>query len=1102
MMICLSHSPPPTHSLTPLPAPQPEFESEFNFNPFDYWNDEQKLARWRKAIDDIVEQILDVYTKGFNTATSSFSQILVRFTATQQKVKKLAANMKESQRILMTKPDSLKELHAKNLRLHKILDILSKVEYVVAVPRQIDGYTSRRQYVHAVELLLHTQNMLLARDLENFGALKEVRQDMLDRKNTIQEELISHLHSHIYLKNSSSGSDDPASPGGRGSSILRGTSFAKSAQGGSTGRTPGLDSKDVDRGGSIGRSTIGDKSLEPRGAALFSPFRSKKDPAQSSVDQDNDAVEAHKKHLLVEEKSDKYLGNPEGDSSLLMQIVIGAVSKLGRLASLEAALKNQVDQELRLIISRETEKIKARFSGDKPGRGASSERRRLDPWENVRAASIRESDKSLPASGKRLMRLLNALFSAFTRVLQSKIDVWDTIRAAHAAHARAAETARARAAGKTSPPSRTRSEDDFDDPSNFSSINTSDFALLSGKDPVATAPPAAKPESKKRSAWYVWKAMQKQLIVLLGKYWNATRSLDDPESAESKRQSSHASESQSTMKLAFSFELSDAPSVARMAAEKPDSKKSAKEKSRKVEGDGSTGDATDWLTSSPYHITLSYRRIVAFIDQCHAMLDGAQSTEVSSLRAFMNSFIRQEFIPRVQADTHRAVVAILADTLASQPCEAPAEARALRDPPAVVLRSSIRFAALVRTLISDMLSLPHSVGEYVRVVESACNRYIQNSEEKFSQLLSAKLYSAVVLSDPSFERILQSDARYQRLMGRGGRAAAKSLDAKRAFRMQSQHFYILYMQHMELTRDQLLWDNEDSLALMCETMTWLSGVVRRVASPEALGHSTRHSGATGISSVASDIRKPSNPRRSFVSRRHFRGVSSAGSAGKKQGGFRRRWRGGKAGGQDASSLGGRPGGVHSVLDSKISQIASRFEGLAEKCLFQIRVEVQMHCFFHLRAMAAAEYDLQSESSQPEQFVIDLNKDLTRIEEALSRYYDSAKIQYVFGNLDRLICSIMMRSLPLMAQRRVSKFGVLQITRNLYALQQNLTNIVTSQNGHFDRARKYFELINLSLEDLEQFRAENASLFSQEEFEVITAIYATNHNYNDAKQGHR
>eukprot|EP00466_Bigelowiella_natans_P000030 jgi/Bigna1/125322/aug1.1_g30 len=142
-------------------------------------------------------------------------------------------------------------------------------------------------------------------------------------------------------------------------------------------------------------------------------------------------------------------------------------------------------------------------------------------------------------------------------------------------------------------------------------------------------------------------------------------------------------------------------------------------------------------------------------------------------------------------------------------------------------------------------------------------------------------------------------------------------------------------------------------------------------------------------------------------------------------------------------------------------------------------------------MAKADYALKDESLQPEAFVVELNKDLTGIEDAICKYLDEEKVRYVFSGLDQLMCSIMIRTLPLIAHRRITRDGVLQITRNLYALQQNLTNIVKSSGSCFDRARSYFELINMSLEDQEQFRHENPKKFSQTEYEAITKAYRAN-----------
>lgn len=46
-------------------------------------------------------------------------------------------------------------------------------------------------------------------------------------------------------------------------------------------------------------------------------------------------------------------------------------------------------------------------------------------------------------------------------------------------------------------------------------------------------------------------------------------------------------------------------------------------------------------------------------------------------------------------------------------------------------------------------------------------------------------------------------------------------------------------------------------------------------------------------------------------------------------------------------------------------------------------------------------------------------------------------------------------------KSINRNGVLKMCRNVFALQQNLTNIVQFKELHFDRVRKFYQLLNLS-----------------------------------------
>ncbi|GAB5365189.1 hypothetical protein AAMO2058_001035900 [Amorphochlora amoebiformis] len=1032
-----------------------DFQSETNFNPFKYWkgkDNEAKLAAWRKSIDDIVDQILNVYTKGFNEATSSFSQILLRFSSTQQKVDKLLENLKESQRILKTKPDALRDLHLKKKRLEKILDILAKVEYVVGVPKQVDQFVSRKQYLHAVELVLHTLNLLLARDLNSFGALEEVRQNILNQKNALQEKLIDHLHSHIY-QNSGNSEDIPEDTAGFTNFLSRRShrgSSRRTRSGSWRGDEKIDDSGHQERSTSLRNSE--NRYYEPRGANIFSPFRDVRENSSSTPSSGaltKTQLEAKESEtiseLLREEKSDTFLTNPDGNSALLKSIILESMNKLGRLPSCQAALKNRVNQELKKIIDIETDDLKQKYSLSQTL--TTSRSRNVDPWELVLKHSGHGSQReSLKNSQQRLLELMNNVFGVFTRVLQNHIDVWNIIRAKKEAKEKAEQL---EIQAKKIEVKRSHS-DDLDEIL-FSGIRQSDLMLGTRPKPKPKQPTR---DVRGVNAWFVWEAIQTQLVKMLRLYWKVNQQVDLAN--QDKQNKLRPGED---LKLDFRFEFSDIPSVAALARENPTVRKVETKKTEKKEG-------PQWIEASPYHVPACYRRVVAFIDQAHSMVDDSPNPESSSLRNFMNNFIRQEFIPRVQADAHKIITRILCDTASFKPFDTVGRV-STDDVPSVLVHSSIRFSRLVNNLMRDMLSLPHSVSDYLRVVELACDRYLQHCEEKFKQQLPSKLYSAQVLGDVNFLKLCKTDKRSQRVFGTRGRTKT-DYNPQSVFKVESQHFYILYMQHLRLSRDQLLWETWDTIALLCESMHWVS----RMMQTATLGALKGNSGLTGEEDSYSleFVEKPQATVRSFLTRRQYRSASNS-----------------SVGMNVRNRTKSRTGG--GMVETKTSGISSQFRDLAQRCLFTLRIEVQMHCFYHLGGMVNSDYALKAEAMEPEDFIMRLNTDLTNIDDALTKYLEPAKVQYVFAGLDQLVCSVLVRTLPLIAHRRISRFGVLQITRNLYALQQNLTHFARISTNHFDHARRYFELLDMSLEDFQQFRAENPKEYTSEEYKAVTDTYA-------------
>jgi len=166
------------------------------------------------------------------------------------------------------------------------------------------------------------------------------------------------------------------------------------------------------------------------------------------------------------------------------------------------------------------------------------------------------------------------------------------------------------------------------------------------------------------------------------------------------------------------------------------------------------------------------------------------------------------------------------------------------------------------------------------------------------------------------------------------------------------------------------------------------------------------------------------------------------------------------------------------------QHAREFEALAEICLLVLHLEVRVHCFYYLLPVAKqSSFASGVDSQDPDPEVVKLNKDFSNIDEALSSGLQPRKFKYVFEGLGHLVASIIINSAQYI--KRINENGVKKMCRNIFAIQQNLTNITLSREVALDHARHYFELLYNTPEEILNQVVEHGPKFS--ELDYINAL---------------
>eukprot|EP00736_Rhodelphis_marinus_P001376 Rmarinus@m.19372 len=147
------------------------------------------------------------------------------------------------------------------------------------------------------------------------------------------------------------------------------------------------------------------------------------------------------------------------------------------------------------------------------------------------------------------------------------------------------------------------------------------------------------------------------------------------------------------------------------------------------------------------------------------------------------------------------------------------------------------------------------------------------------------------------------------------------------------------------------------------------------------------------------------------------------------------------------------------LLKNLCKIAEECRNLAAKCLFILRLEVRAHAYCLLHGVTESSYMLSEEPTEPDQCVINLNKDLDRINQSLASVLSRPKRRYVFDGVARHVCAIFIQSHQYIQE--INENGKLKMCRNVYSLQQNLGNIMDTTDVYLDRVRAYYENLMVS-----------------------------------------
>lgn len=163
-------------------------------------NDYQDFQRTNKHLQKALKAIVNEHHQGFNSSIGTFHKIQSSIQASQSRVRSLRDSVQGAKSNLMVTKPELKGLGSSSQKYDDMLVILGQIEKLQLVPEQLDARISDKHFLPAVDLLQDALRVIRRSDMENIGALTDLRIYFSNQETSMTDILIEELHDHLYLK--------------------------------------------------------------------------------------------------------------------------------------------------------------------------------------------------------------------------------------------------------------------------------------------------------------------------------------------------------------------------------------------------------------------------------------------------------------------------------------------------------------------------------------------------------------------------------------------------------------------------------------------------------------------------------------------------------------------------------------------------------------------------------------------------------------------------------------------------------------------------------------------------------------------------------------
>ncbi|KAH7363107.1 Sec8 exocyst complex component-specific domain-containing protein [Plectosphaerella cucumerina] len=160
----------------------------------------QKFRETHDYLQESLKGIVHEHHQGFNSSIGTFHKIQGSIQASQKRVRALKDSLASSKTSLCTTDGELKKLSATSQAYDELLTTLNEIDELRLVPDQLEARISGKRFLSAVDVLQSALRKLRKPELDDLGALSDLRSYLANQDTALMDILVEELHEHLYLK--------------------------------------------------------------------------------------------------------------------------------------------------------------------------------------------------------------------------------------------------------------------------------------------------------------------------------------------------------------------------------------------------------------------------------------------------------------------------------------------------------------------------------------------------------------------------------------------------------------------------------------------------------------------------------------------------------------------------------------------------------------------------------------------------------------------------------------------------------------------------------------------------------------------------------------